>query len=55
MHLSLKAGKRANITTANDTTTKAWKEVGRREARQTEANMEAFSDIELDTLGKIEI
>ena len=50
MILSLKSGKSANMTTASETTTNAWKEVGRRDARQTEAKMEAFSDIELDTL-----
>lgn len=30
--------------------TNVWKEVGRREARQTDEKMEAFRDMELDTL-----
>lgn len=50
MLLVLNSGKRANTRTARKTMTKAWKEVGRRDAKQTEENMEALRDIELDTL-----
>ena len=50
LNLVLNSGKRAKTRTARDTTTKAWREDGRREARQTEEKMEAFRDMELDTL-----
>lgn len=50
MHLDINCGKSAKINTASDTTTNVWKDVGRREAKHTEAKMEALSDIELDTL-----
>ena len=50
LHLTLKSGKRANISTARDTTTNPWKAEGSRDARHTAANIAAFSDTELDTL-----
>ena len=46
----LRDGKRANICIAKITVAKTCQEEGRRDAKQTEAKIEAFNEVDLETL-----
>ena len=50
----LRDGKRANICIAKITVAKTCQEEGRRDAKQTEAKIEAFNEVDLETLEKKE-